>query len=89
MLCFSAFILTKVRLKRTMESVFCTMRMFSQFWSGNFSIEDAVRSERPPVIENDQLKQMVGKNSHHTVKEIIGNLNLLRTTFSVHLKTIG
>jgi len=34
--------------------VFC--KWFSQFRSGNFSIEDAFRSGRQAVIENDLLK---------------------------------
>ena len=57
---------------------------FSQFRSGNFSIEDAPRSGRPIVIENDQLKQIVDQNHHLTTKEIAEIVNVSKGTVFAH-----
>ena len=58
-------------------------KWFSQFRSGNFSIEDAPRSGRPIVIENDELKQIVDQNPQFATKEIADIVNISKGIFSV------
>lgn len=62
---------------------------YKKFISGNFSLEDAVRSGRPLETSEDQMKAIIEVDRHATVREIAGQLKISKTTVSDQLKRLG
>lgn len=62
---------------------------FKKFRSGDFSLEDAPRSGRPTVIQDDNLKAMVEADPSQTVRGIAEELGVSHHAVEDGLKRIG
>ncbi|GFV22487.1 histone-lysine N-methyltransferase SETMAR, partial [Trichonephila clavipes] len=62
---------------------------FAKFRSGNFDVEDALRSRRPVEAEKDAIKALVDANRRITTREIGLRLNLSNLTVYDHWKGLG
>ncbi|GFT16343.1 histone-lysine N-methyltransferase SETMAR [Trichonephila clavipes] len=62
---------------------------FPNFRSGNFDVEDALRSGRPVEADKDAIKALVDANRRITTREIGLRLNLSNSTVYDHLKGLG
>ena len=61
------------------------------FRSGDFSLKDGQRSDRPSDVNDDLLKATIESNRHITVREIAKQLNVLYTTIEnhIHVRRLG
>jgi len=62
---------------------------FAKFRSGNFDVEDAPRSGRPPKADENTIKALVDANRRITTRELAERLNLSNSTVHDHLKRLG
>ena len=56
--------------KNEAPSIRTCQRFFKQFESGNFTLEDFLRSERPSSVPLKVLKAVVEENSKQTAREL-------------------
>lgn len=62
---------------------------YKKFKSGNFEVQDALRSGRPMETSDDQIKSIIEIDRHVTVREIAGQLQISKTAASRHLVRLG
>ncbi|KAF2900269.1 hypothetical protein ILUMI_05917 [Ignelater luminosus] len=62
---------------------------FRKFHSGDFSLKDEQRFGRPIEVDDDQIKVIIEKDRHKTVREIAERLNVSHTIIEKHLKCLG
>jgi histone-lysine N-methyltransferase SETMAR len=64
-------------------------RWFSQFSSGDFSLEDEPRAGRPTEMNIDLLQALVRSNPRLSTREMASELSVNYSTISRHLKDLG
>lgn len=64
-------------------------RWFQRFRNGNFDLEDAPRSGRPTVVENDEISAMIAADRHLTTREIAAHLCVDQSTVVRRLHALG
>ena len=57
-------------------------KWFAKFCAGDFSLDNAPRSGRPPEVESDQIETLIENNQHFTMQEIA---DILKTPKSIKL----
>ena len=45
-------------------------KWFVKFCAGDFSLDDAPRSDRPVEVDSDQMETLTENNQHYTTQEI-------------------
>lgn len=51
-------------------------RWFTKFRTGNFNLNDALRSGRPTEVDDDKIKALIESNPRYTTREIAETLNI-------------
>ena len=64
-------------------------KWFVRFLSGDFYLEDAPRSGRPPELDDDRVKVITENNRRSKTREIVEKLNISHTCVERHLKQLG
>ena len=62
---------------------------YHRFRSGNYSIEDEIRSGRPSELDNEELRKLVESNPKLTTREMATTLGTDQSTIVRHLKMLG
>jgi histone-lysine N-methyltransferase SETMAR len=62
---------------------------FRKFKSGDFSLQDAPRSGRPAVLDNDLLKAAIEEDPRLTTRELAERFNCSNSTVHEHLQALG
>ena len=66
-----------------------TLTEYQKFRAGNLSLEDEPRDSRQPVIDNDQMKVLIERDSLKNTREIPEELSVDHSTVVRHLKLTG
>lgn len=67
-----------------------TMRFwFQKFPNEDFNLENQVRGQPKPSINDDKLKTLVENDPKASVREIVANFKVSIGTISNHLKAMG
>lgn len=64
-----------------------TQEWFARFHSGNFSVKDAPRSNRPVTEKVDEISQLMEQDRHASCQEMAEALNINHMTH--YLKSAG
>ncbi|GFW68365.1 histone-lysine N-methyltransferase SETMAR [Trichonephila clavipes] len=64
-------------------------RLFNKFRSGDLSLQESDRSERPSKIDNVALRSMLENNPHLTSREIAEEFGIHHTAVGDHIKSLG
>ena len=64
-------------------------KCFAQFCAGDFSLNNAPRSDRPVEVDRDQIKILTENNQHYTMLEIANILKIAKSVkLSVKMKNV-
>ncbi|XP_050459528.1 histone-lysine N-methyltransferase SETMAR-like [Cataglyphis hispanica] len=62
---------------------------FKKFRAGNFDLQDEDRSGRPVTTDADLIKTVLAENPRYSVREIVDDTNIPKTTVHKHLIKMG
>jgi len=62
---------------------------FAKFRAGDTTCGDRERSDRPLVVDDDQIKSLIESNPHYTIREIAEIIDVSQKTVVNHLHTLG
>ena len=62
-----------------------SQKWFVKFHAGDFSLDDASRSDRQVEVESDQIKTLTENNQHYIMKEITNILKISKSRTENHL----
>jgi len=54
---------------------------FAKFCAGDTTCEDRERSDRPLVVDDDQIKSLIESNPHYTTREIAEIIDVLQKMY--------
>ena len=75
--------------KNEAPSIRTCQRRFKQFESGNFTLEDSLRSGRPSFVPLKVLKAVVEENPKQTVRELAKQFSTCHRTIITQLNKLG
>ena len=62
---------------------------FAKFRNGNFDLKDAPQSSRPVELDEEQLSQLLCKNSHLTTRELAEKIKCSHTAIEKYFLSMG
>ncbi len=66
-------------------SIRAAQHWFHRFKNGNFKLDDLPRSERPPELDMDILKQLIEEDPRLTTRRLAERLECSHATVETHL----
>ena len=64
-------------------------KWFVKFSAGDFSLDDAPRSNRPVEVDGDQIRIIIENSQHYTTWEIADILKISKSSIENHLHQLG
>ena len=64
-------------------------KWFAKFCAGDFSLDDAPRSDRPVEADSDQIETLIENNQRYTTQKIADILKISKSSFENHLNQLG
>ena len=66
-----------------------SQKWFVKFHTGDFSLDDAPRSDRQVEVESDQIKTLTENNQSYTMSEIFDIFKISKSSTENHLYQLG
>ena len=64
-------------------------KWFAKFRTGDFSLDDAPRSDRPVEVDSGQVEILIENNQRYTTREIAHILKISKSSIESHLHQLG